>query len=100
MPWPSIKAIMSSLMVVRSSGVGDINKSRLREHCMTFAHEPASAGAGGFRITRSAALTVGLLFFEASHKRGLGSEPGRMVDPEIGSLTLSPLRWSVFPRSI
>src|ERR1700745_468589 len=50
MPCPSMKAIMSSLRMVRSSGVGDIAYSI--QYCMPFGQEPASAG-GNFRISRN-----------------------------------------------
>src|SRR5271156_1572777 len=42
MPWPSMKAIMSSLSEVRSSCVGDMARICLRMHCIPFGLEGAS----------------------------------------------------------
>src|SRR5690242_15476432 len=50
MPWPSMKATMSSFTVVRSSGVGDIRENPLSQHCMPSASKVPARRAANLSI--------------------------------------------------
>ena len=63
MPWPSMKATMSSFTVVRSSGMGDILAENSQAHCMLLAtscqREPAEKLPQNLGFIASACLQFG-----------------------------------------